>query len=52
MDYLKQLQDMASEIETKEPYKGHFYKVSDIATILAAGLLCNLKTAREIIAFP
>jgi predicted transposase YbfD/YdcC len=48
MDYLKQLQDMASEIETREPYKGYFYKVSDIVTILAVGLLCNLQTAHEI----
>lgn len=48
MDYLKRLQEMANEIETKEPYQGYFYKVSDVVTILVVGLLCSLRTAHEI----
>jgi predicted transposase YbfD/YdcC len=48
MDYLKKLQEMADEIETKERYRGYFYSVSDVVTILVVGLLCGLRTAHEI----
>ena len=48
MKYLKRLQEMASEIETKEAYEGYYYKVSDIVTILVIGLLCALQSAHEI----
>ncbi|GHV30530.1 ISAs1 family transposase [Clostridia bacterium] len=48
MDYLEKLQEMASEIETREEYCEYFYKVADVVTILVVGLLCNLRTAHEI----
>ena len=48
MDYLKKLQSMAEEIETKESYAGYFYSVSDVVTILVIGLLCGLKNSHEI----
>lgn len=48
INYLTKLQEMASEIETKKAYDGYYYKVSDIITILAVGLLCNLRSAHEI----
>ncbi len=48
MNYLKKLNEMASEIETQEAYSGYYYKVSDVVTILVVGLLCSLKSAHEI----
>lgn len=48
MNYLKKLQELSRGIETQKPYKGYFYKVSDIITILVVGLLCNLCSAHEI----
>jgi predicted transposase YbfD/YdcC len=48
MNYIKKLQEMASEIETREPYDGYFYKVADIVTIIVVGLLCSLRNAHEI----
>ena len=48
VDYLKKLQEMAEEVETQEAYKGYFYSVSTVVTILVIGLLCSLKTTHEI----
>lgn len=48
MDYLKKLQEMAAEVESEKAYKGYWYKISDIVTILAIGLLSGLQNAHEI----
>jgi trans-aconitate methyltransferase len=48
MDYLKKLQEMAEEIETKKPYNGYFYSVANVVTILVVGLLCNLRSSQAI----
>jgi predicted transposase YbfD/YdcC len=48
MNYIKKLNEMAKDIETKEAYSGYYYKVSDVVTILVIGLLCSLKNAHEI----
>lgn len=48
MNYLRKLQEMSMEIETKEPYTGYYYSVADVITILVIGLLSNLQTPHEI----
>jgi predicted transposase YbfD/YdcC len=48
MNYIEKLNEMTKGIETKTEYSGYYYKVSNIITILAIGLLCSLKSAHEI----
>lgn len=48
MDYLKGLKELAEEVEPETEYRGYWYKLSDVITILEIGLLCSLRSAHEI----
>ncbi len=45
---MREIQAAMQELDKESAYKGYYYKISDILTILICGMLCNLQTISDI----
>lgn len=48
MSSFSKLQEKMKEMDKGSEYKGYYYKISDILTIMICGMLCNLQTIADI----